>query len=112
MVGKTVKGSSETVEGSRVGKVGIREGRTNQVGGVCADVSSFVVRVNGQITSDAFLDFVLVVSQHVRVVCAPIEVRVRSNDFTTLEDKLMSLEAKIPCRGVYISMRRLWGSWR
>lgn len=52
LVSETVKGSSETTEGSRVGEEGVREGGSDQVGGVGRDVSSLVVGVEGVVETD------------------------------------------------------------
>lgn len=84
MVGKTVEGTSKTVKGSRVREIRISQSRSDQVGSVGRDVTTFMVRVNAQVSSDAFLDFVLLITQHLSVVTSPIEVGVRGNDVTTL----------------------------
>lgn len=47
------------------------------------DVTTFVIRMDGQITSNAFSDFVLLITQLVSKVTSPIEVGVRGNDITT-----------------------------
>ena len=115
MVSKTMEGASKTVKGSRVRKIRISEGRSDQVSSVGRDVTTFVIRVDGQITSNAFLDFVLFITQLVGKVASPIEVLVSSDDVTTLIEI-----GKIPvgdknlllCKDVCRSRQRFWASWR
>lgn len=59
LVGKTVERSGETVETGGVGEVGVGEGGADQVGGVGGDVTTFVVGVDAEVSSDALLHFEL-----------------------------------------------------
>lgn len=52
LVGKTVKRSSKTTEGSRVGKEGVGQSRTDQVSGVSRDVATLVIGVEGVVKTD------------------------------------------------------------
>lgn len=79
-----MEGTSETVKGSGVREIRISQSGTDQVASMGRDVTTFVIRVNAQITSNAFLDFVLLVTQLVSKVTSPIEVGVRGNNITTL----------------------------
>jgi len=83
LIGKTVEGASETVKGSGVREIRISQSGTDQMASVGRDVTTFVIGVDGQITSNAFLDFVLSVTQLVGKVASPIEVLVSSDDVTT-----------------------------
>jgi hypothetical protein len=83
LIGETVEGTSETVKGSGVREIRISQSGTDQVASMGRDVTTFVIRVDGQITSNAFLDFVLLITQLVSEVTSPIEVGVRSNNITT-----------------------------
>jgi hypothetical protein len=52
LVGETVKGSSETAKGSRVGEEGVGESGSDKVGGVGGDVATLVVGVEGVVKTD------------------------------------------------------------
>lgn len=84
LIGQTVEWASKTVEGSRVREIRISQSRSDQVGSVGRDVTTFVITVDGEVTSEAFLDFVLLITQHVSEVSSPVEVWVSGNDITTL----------------------------
>lgn len=49
LVSETVEGTGETVQGSTEGKEGVRERGTDQVTGVGGNVTTFVVRVDGDV---------------------------------------------------------------
>lgn len=49
LVGKTVQGTGETVQTGSEGQEGRAEGRADKVSGVCADVATLVVGVDGQV---------------------------------------------------------------
>jgi len=44
------------------------------MGGVCADVTSFVIRMDGQIEADEFVELSVVEAEHMGEVGSPIEV--------------------------------------
>lgn len=46
LVGKTMEGSGQSVHTRREGEVGVGESRSNQVRGMCRDVSTFVITKN------------------------------------------------------------------
>ena len=52
--------------------------------GVGADVSSFVVTVNGKVASDGFLDFESFVAKHFSEVSCPIEFLIWVDEFSFL----------------------------
>lgn len=80
LVSETVEGSGETVQGSTEGKEGVRESGTDQVTSVSGNVTTLVVRVDGDVQSHE-LDKVSVVteteqgSQVGRVVLAGVNGR-------------------------------------
>lgn len=76
LVSQSVEGSSETVDTSGVREIRVGQSGTNQVSRVSRHVATFVVAVNGQVTSDALLDDVVVITHHVSVVASPVELRV------------------------------------
>lgn len=79
LVGESVQGSSKAVHGSGEGEVRISERRSYEMAGMRRDVSALMVRVDGEISSDAFLHLVLVESQHVGEVASPIEGVIRGD---------------------------------
>lgn len=84
LVSESVKGTSKTVESSRVGKVGIRESRTNKMAGVGRDVSSFVITVDSEVSSEALSSTMIIESEHVSVVSSPVELGVSGDELTIL----------------------------
>lgn len=84
LVGKTVEGTSQTVKTSRVGEVRISQSRANQVSGVGTDVTTFVITMDGEVTSDAFHHFELFVTHHLGVVTSPINIVVNGDDLSVL----------------------------
>lgn len=72
MVSKTVEGTSKTVNTSRVRKIRIRKGRTDQVSSMGRNVTTFVITMDTQVTSNALLNYVLFETHHVSVVTSPI----------------------------------------
>lgn len=80
LVGKSVQGSSKAVHGSGEGKVRISESRSDEMASMRRDVSALVIRVDGKISSDAFLHLVLVESQHVGEVASPIKGMIRVDE--------------------------------
>lgn len=49
------------------------------MGRVSRDITTFVITVNGEISSDEFLDNSVVVSHHVSVVSSPIKFGIAIN---------------------------------
>lgn len=73
LVGETVERTGKTIETSSQGEVGGAESGTNQVGGVCADVATLVVGVDGKVETHQLNEVLVVgeaelVGQVVRVV--------------------------------------------
>ena len=85
LISETVEGTSQTIKTSGVREIRISQSRTNQVSGVGRDITTFVVTVNGQISSNALLHFVLLVSQHVSIVTGPIKIRISLDDLSSLK---------------------------
>lgn len=52
LVGETMKGTGETIEASGEGEVGIGEGGTDEVSGMSGDVTTFVIRVDGEVETE------------------------------------------------------------
>lgn len=77
-----MEGSGESIDSSRVREVGVSQGRSNQFGSVCGHVSSFVVTVDGEVSSDALSHSKAIISHHVSVVSGHIEVGVRFDEFS------------------------------
>lgn len=69
LVGKAVERASETEQGGRVGEVGVRERRADQVGGVRRDVAALVVSVESVVQTDD-LDEACLVAEADLVLCA------------------------------------------
>lgn len=84
LVGKAVQWSSKAVHGSGEGKIRISKCRSDEVAGVCRDISSLMIRVNGKISSNALLHLMLVEPKHVREVASPIESVIRSDEVATV----------------------------
>lgn len=80
LVGKTVEGTSETVETSGEGEVGVREGRSDKVSGVSGDVSSLVVTVDDEVETHELIKLGLVESEHASKVSSPVELAVIGNE--------------------------------
>ena len=92
LVGKTVKRTSQTLETGREGEHGGAQSGTNQVGGVGADVTTLVVRVNGQVQTHEFNKVLVareaeLVGQVERVVLVLLD----SRDLAILEDVAVDL---------------------
>ena len=84
LIGQSVQRSSKSVHGSGEGEVGISESRSDEMAGMRRDVSALVVRVDGEISSDAFFHLVLVEAKHVGEVASPIEGVIRSDEVATV----------------------------
>lgn len=77
LVGKTVQGTSQTVEGSSVRQVRVREGATDKVGSVGRHVTTLVVAVDSNVETEVVnKTLALAVAHHVRHVLDQIHVRV------------------------------------
>lgn len=84
LVGQTVEGTGKTVYTTGVGEERISKSGTDEMSGVSTDVTTFMITVNGEVTSDSFLNLRSFVTQHVSVVGSPIEVLVGVDDLTFL----------------------------
>lgn len=74
LVGKSVKGTSETVHSRSKGKIRIRESATDEVSGVGADVATFVIAVDDQVEAHQFVEVLVVETEHAVEVGGPIVV--------------------------------------
>lgn len=84
LVGQTVEGTGKTVDTTGVSEERISKSGTDEMGGVSTDVTTFVITVNGEVSSDSFLNFRSFVTHHVSVVGSPIEVLVGVDNLTFL----------------------------
>lgn len=74
-----VKGTGKTLETGRVGKEGIAESGTNQVGGVGRDVAALVVTVESEVETEEVLEVLVLLAtlaKHGSVVVGPILVEI------------------------------------
>lgn len=75
--GEAVERTSKTLQTSRVGQVGIRQSRADQVGGVSRDVSTLVVTVQSKVESEQVNETsLLTLAHHGGVVVRPVTVEV------------------------------------
>lgn len=89
LVGQTVQGTGQTVQGGSVRQEGVREGGTDEVRGVGGNVSTFVVRVNGQVQSHQLDETGIVsVAEHVGQVPRVVLGRVNGGDLAVSVDVL------------------------
>ena len=72
LVGESVKGSGQTAHTRGEGKVGVREGGANQMGGVSGHVASLMVRVDGQVETHQLGEHGILVADHLGEVVRPI----------------------------------------
>lgn len=62
LVSKTVKRSSQSIHSGRVREIGIGKCRSNKHVGMSWDISSFMIRVNSQISSDTLFHLRFIIS--------------------------------------------------
>lgn len=84
LVSQSVEWSSQSVQTGRERQVRVGESRSNQMGRVGGNVSSLMVSMDGQISSEALLDSLTVESEHVSVVSSPVQVWVGWDDITVV----------------------------
>mmetsp|Transcript_24868 Transcript_24868/g.46760 ORF Transcript_24868/g.46760 Transcript_24868/m.46760 type:complete len:406 (+) Transcript_24868:283-1500(+) len=90
LVGESVKGAGEGVEASRVGEVRVREGGSDEVGGVGGGVSSLVVGVDAEVEAHELVEALVVVAKHSAEVSGVVEAGVLADD---------SVEVDVPVDG-------------
>lgn len=90
LVGQTVQGASQTLETGRDRQEGRAESTADQVGGVSRDVSTLVVRVDGQIETQELNEVgVVAEAQLVGKVERVVLVLLDGGDLASLEDVLV-----------------------
>lgn len=90
LVGKTVEGTGETVETSGKREHGRAESASDQVGGVGADVATFVISVDGEVQSQQLNELLVCAkAKLVGKVETIVLVLLDWSDLTALEDVLV-----------------------
>lgn len=85
LVGKSVEGSSKTVETSGEGEVRVGEGTSNKVSGVGRDVSSLVVTVDHEVETHEVIKLgLLLESELAGKVGSPVKAGVSGNELSVL----------------------------
>ena len=97
LVGQSVEGTSKTVQTGSEGEVRVREGRADQVSGVGRDVTTLVIRVDGEVkTHELNKVLVLAESEEVGQVGTIIQVGVDGGDLgAVLEDVLVDATGNV-----------------